>query len=561
MSARPEDRRLGLAGDMIVNGPEVDLRLETTTSWVAPFGITGLTIGNLAVEFRFGDTIALGLEGEVVIGTGTTAVTLVAAMEFNIEADFLPDVFFISSSGTINFGAIIGTFVANKYVPSVLNNISIFQFSFIIVANPAGWTDLLTGHRYGAGIGFSGTVSVYGLIAQFAVDVDYLNGLTAIGQLSAPLTLGPSHNGVAAVTIANATNWNQGPFISISSITTPYVNMSVALRIWEISTIQLQATISNNAFMLSFNFTLSSVVAFGQMAITAYIQNGSAFQFNANLNISVSDVGPIKVGSKNLGTIHPQFTLAASFSLSIGPGIQLGLSISATFALSGYRMTLPNTSLSVSSTSLTSFSQIPSFFKQELALVLWDIGAALFQSANALFQYVAGRFLRLTDDIGNIMKNYLRLGLSDAAVYLKSVADVMGYGIEDVARLLKSGFNAVDKDLVIALKYAAYAVEDIAQVVSDLYNKAAEEVAEVLKAAGYELKHIATALKKAFNYSAKDVAKFFKKAWNIADNVVNDALKFAGYAADKIEHAMDDVFGWIKGAAQTAGHYLNPMNW
>jgi hypothetical protein len=297
------------------------------------------------------------------------------------------------------------------------------------------------------------------------------------------------------------------------------------------------------------------------MAITAYIQNSSSFQFNAALNISVNQVGPIKVGSKNLGTINPQFTLAANFGLSVGPGAHLGLSIGAAFALSGYRMTLPDTTVSVSPNSLSSFSQIPGFFKQVLADNLWNIGAALFQDANALFQYVSSRFLALTDDIGSIMKNYLRLGLHDAAVYLKSIAHVMGYDIDDVARLLKAGFNAIDKELVAALKYAAYAVEDVAQVVADLYHKSAEVVAQVLKDAGYELSQVATALNKAFGYSAKEVAKFFKSAWNVVDSAVNSALKLAGYAASKIEDAMKDVFGWFKSAVQTAGHALNPTNW
>lgn len=552
---------LGLRGDILVDGPEVDLRLETTTPWVNPFGIRGLTINNLAAEFRFGAAIALGLEGEITIGTGSSAIILIAAMEFNLEVDFAPDVFFVSESGSINFGAIIGTFVASKYVPSVLNSIVLYQFSFIVVANPAGWTDLLSGQHFGAGIGFSGMVSVYGLLAQFAIQVDYSTGIYANGQLDKPLNIGPKVNGVPAVTIANASHWDQGPYITINSAHSPYVNMSVALRIWEISTIQLQATIASNAFSLSFNFNLTSVAAFGQMAITAYIQNSSTFQFNAVLNIAVSQVGPIKVGSKNLGTINPQFTLYASFGLTVGPGVRLGLSISASFALSGYRMSLPTTAVDLSSTSLTSFSQIPGLFKQVLANNLWNIGAALFQDANALFQYVSSRFFALTDDIGSIMKNYLRLGLHDAAVYLKSISDIMGYDIDDVARLLKSGFNAIDKDLVAALKYAAYAVEDVAQVVADLYHKGAEAVAQVLKDAGYELSHIATALNKAFGYSAKEVANFFKSAWNVVDSVVNDALKFAGYAANKIEDAMKDVYGWFKSAAQTVGHALNPKNW
>ena len=548
--------RLGLIGSVEIDGFEVDLRLATTTPWINPFGIRGLTINNMAAEFRFGDTIALGLEGSVTLGTGTSAIQMIAAMEFNIEADFAPDVFFISVSGSINFGAIIGSFVASKYVPSVLNNIILYQFSFIIIANPAGWTDLVSGQSFGMGIGFSGTISIYGLVAKVAVQVDYVNGIFANAQLDGPLRIGPTTNGVPAVTIANAVHWDQGPYITINSASSPYVNMSVALRIWEISVIQLQATVSDGGFYLSFNFTLTVVPRFGQMAITAYIQNRTAFQFAASLIIQVGPIGPIKVGRKNLGTI-PSISIAASFQLNIGPNVHIALSLGAVFSISNYRMTLPTTAIDLSSTTLTSFSQIPGIFSTTLANTLWDIGAVLFQNANALFQYAKQGFLALTDDIGNIMNNYLRLSIKDAAVYLRSVMSVMDYDIEDVARLLKSGFNAADKDLTIALKYANFLVEDIASVVSKLYSKTAEQVAQVLKDAGYELGEIATALKNAFRYSAKEVATFFKKAWNISDKVVNAALKTANYVASAIEDAMKDVYGWLKSAAQAVNNFFS----
>ncbi len=552
---------LGLRGDVEVNGWELDLRLQTTTPWIEPFGIRGLTLNNMAAEFRFGATVALGLEGQVTLGTGSSAIVLTAAMEFNFEADFLPDVFFVSESGSINFGAIIGTFVASKYVPSMLNNVVLYQFSFLVIANPAGWTDAFTGQHLPFGIAFSGMVSVYGLVARFALQVNFDTGISASGQIDGPISLGPVHNGVAAVTIANASHWNEGPYIIINSAHSPYVNMSVALRIWELATIQLSATIADDAFYLSFSYTLTSVSAFGQMAVTAYIRNSSEFQFNAALSIAVSEIGPIKVGNKNLGTINPQLALAAYFTLDFGPRAQLDLSIGASFALSGYRMTLPDTTVNLSSTSLTSFSDIPGIFEQVLEDNLWDIGAVLFQDAQAFFQYVADGFFTLTDDIGNIMKNYLHLGLNEAASYLKSVAHSMAYGIEDVARLLKSGFKASVKDLASALKYAAYAVEDIAQVISDLYHKSAEAVAQVLKDIGYGLEQIATALDRAFNYTAKEVAKFFKETWNIADTLVNDALNLAGYAVSEVEKAMKDIFGWFMSAVESVGQVLNPLNW
>jgi hypothetical protein len=375
--------------------------------------------------------------------------------------------------------------------------------------------------------------------------------------LDGPLHIGPTVGGVPTVTIANATDWTKGPYIIINSSSSPYINMSVALRIWELASVQLAVTVTNSGFTLNFTARLGTVTAFGEMSITAYIQNRTTFQFAAALSISLPSIGPIKVGRKTLGTMSLNLVLTANFQLNIGPGVHMALSIGAAFAIAGYRMALPTTALDVSSANLTKFGDIPGFFVTTLANTLWDIGAVLFQNANALFQFVKNLYLELTDDIGYIMFNYLNLSLNDAAVYLRSIMTAMEYDLEDVARILKAGFNAIDKDLTIELKYADFFVEDIAAVVSKIYYRTAEQMAQILKDAGYELGEIATALKNAFNYSAKEVAAFFKRVWNIADKAVDAALKFASYLANAIEDAMKDVFGWFKSAVQTVEDFFS----
>lgn len=550
------DHQLSLAGGIIIAGADAEIYLRTTTPWVNPFGIRGLTLQAMAVGFVV-DNAAVTLEGQIQLGSGSRAITLTAAMEFSL-AEEVPDVFLVEEVGTITLADIIHAFVASATVPSQLSQIELFDFRFLIVANPVGWTDLITQQHYAAGIAFSGKARVCSLIPSVTVQVDYSTGIHASGELENPLTIGTGHN---AVVISNATSPTRGPFVQINSAQSPYVSMSLALTLFEISQVQVVATVASNAFTLNFNYTISSATSIGALSASASIVNGNQFNFAASCRVDVPSFGPIKVGNYSLGTLSAGFSLAGSLSLVVGPGVAIALTVSGQFVLGGYNMTLPNISVSLSNGAFDGFSQLPSYFVTVLKSQLWSIGSNLFQNAEALFRYVRAASLTLATDIGHILFSSLHIDINAAAQYLASVAAIMRYSVTDVANLLKSGFGAIDQAIARALISARYAIEDVARAVAAVFNYGAETIANLLKQIGCSLSDIASVLKQLFGYSAKEVANFFKSAWNIADTVVEDALKVAGYALDKIEGAMKDVYNWTSQKCDEILYDLNPTHW
>lgn len=544
---------LGLSGAMTVAGADVQLSLRTTTAWVEPFGIRGLTLQAVAMGFVL-DNLAVNLQGQVLLGSGSRAISLAAAMEFSL-AEEIPDVFMVEEVGTITLSDIIGAFVASNYVPAVLSEIQLFSFRFLIVVNPVGWTDILTQKHYGAGIAFSGRLRVCNLVGAVDVQVDYSTGIHVTGQLDGPLVIGH------VVTLTNATDPGKGAYLQVNSSQSPYASMSLALTLFEIQRIQLLATVSSNAFMLNFSTTLSGVAALGTLSVNASLTNGERFDFNAACSMSVPQVNSIKVGSRYLGSLTGGISAAAAIGLVFGPSTAMAMTLSGDFTLGGVHMTLSPYAVSVSTATLTSFASIPAYFAGVLKDTLWQVGAALFQNAEALFRYVRANGLALASDIGHILCDTLHINIDAAAQYLKSVASIMQYSVTAIGTLLKSGFNATSQLVGSALKAASYAATEIATAVGAVFRIGAQDVANVLKAIGCSLADIATALKQVFGYSAKEVAKFFKDAWNVVDDLVADALELAGYAADKIEDAMSDVYHWAKKKWDEFTDAINPSNW
>lgn len=547
------DHSLGLRGSMVVAGADVVLALRTTTAWVEPFGIKGLTLQAVGMGFVL-DNLAVSLQGQVVLGSGPRAISLAAAMEFSL-AEEIPDVLMVEEVGTITLADIISAFVASSQVPATLSQIQLFGFRFLIVANPVGWTDVLTQKHYAAGIAFSGRLRVCNLVASADVQVDYATGIHATGQLDAPLVIGH------VVTLANASDPTKGAYLQVNSSQSPYVSMSVALTLFEIQRIQLLATVGNNAFNLNFSTTLSGVGALGSLEVNASLVNGNRFNFDAACSVEVPRVKSIKVDNLHLGSLTGGLSAAAAIGLVFGPGSAMGMSLAGDFTLGGIHMTLPPYQVQVDAQSLTSFASIPAYFAAVLKDTLWQVGSALFQDAEALFRYVRANGLSLASDIGHVLSDKLGLSLNVAAQYLQSVAEIMQYSVTQVGTLLQSGFNATSQMVGAALKAARYAATEIATAVGAVFRLGAQDVANVLKFIGCSLSDIATALKQVFGYSAKEVATFFKNAWNVVDELVADALNLAGYAAHKVEDAMCDVYHWAQKKWDEFTDAINPSNW
>ncbi|MBX3659878.1 MAG: hypothetical protein KF740_15705 [Ramlibacter sp.] len=544
---------LGLSGAMTVAGADVELSLRTTTAWVEPFGIRGLTLQAVAVGFVL-DNLAVSLQGQVLLGSGSRAISLAAAMEFSL-AEEIPDLFMVEEVGTISLADIIGAFVASNHVPATLSQIELFSFRFLIVVNPVGWTDLITQKHYGAGLAFSGRLRVCNLVGSVDVQVDYATGIHATGQLDGPLVIGH------VVTLTNATDPTRGAYLQVNSSQSPYVSMSLALTLFEIQRLQLLAVVSSNAFTVNFSTQLSGVSALGRLSVNASLVNGNRFDFNGQCSMTVPRVKSIKAGGFTLGSLSGGLSAAAGIGLVFGPSAAMAMTLSGDFTLGGVHMTLSPCQVSVNAGSLTSFASIPGYFAGVLKDTLWQVGAALFQNADALFRYVRAEGLYLASDISHILSDVLHIDINAAAQYLKSATQFMQYSVTEIGTLLKSGYNASAQLVGAALKSARYAATEIAAAVGAIFRLGAESVANVLKAIGCSLGDIATVLRQIFGYSAKEVAEFFKKAWNVVDELVADALDLAGYAANKIEDAMSDVYHWAKKKWDEFTDAINPSNW
>ncbi|HEY9230976.1 MAG TPA: hypothetical protein VIS78_02490, partial [Blastocatellia bacterium] len=536
-----------LGGDIALQGEELDFALRTETPWVNPFGIQGLTIVNMGVEFSLGAMVTFSLGGRIYIGSGSSQIDVEVGGEFNVDEEGIPDVLLIDEHRTIKLADVIRTFTRAS-VPSDLVAIELRGFTLIIIANPLGWRDPANSKFYSAGLAFSSSLYFYGLTADFAIQVSWQTGISARGSMDVPLRI------ANIVTLASATDPAKGPYFEINSATSPYLTFSAKLTMYEISSYTVNAQVASGAFYFTFDYSISGL---GQIHFDSYLQNKNEFAFDATAYFAVSNIAITTTGGHNLGTLKINLYLNASFSIHIGPGGTFLLTFGATFNLQGYSFTIS----AQLTTSITHLADLLTKYVEALAANLWTVAARILQDVTALFAFVGQGGLTLTNEIASILYSELRTGLTQAVQLLKGVAHVLSWSVRDITSMIKSAYAASKTDLARALMEAGYDVESVADAIGHVFGLAYDDVAKVLKKIGYDLDEIAQALKNVFGKSAKDVAKFFKDEWKIADTVVHDALSAAGYVASEIEAAMEKVFNWVSDAAHTVVHYLNPKNW
>ncbi|HJQ26142.1 MAG TPA: hypothetical protein VKA60_19650 [Blastocatellia bacterium] len=538
-----------LVGDIALQGEEVDFALSTKTPWVNPFGIQGLTIVNMGVEFSLGAMITFSLGGRIYIGSGASQIDVEVGGEFNVDEEGIPDVLLVDERRTIKLADVIHTFTRAS-VPDDLLAIELRGFTLIIIANPLGWRDPANNKFYSFGLAFSSSLYFYGLTASFAIQVSWQTGISARGSMDVPLRIGN------IVTLASATDPTKGPYFEINSATSPYLTFSAKLTMYEISSVTVNARVESGAFYFYFEYSISGL---GQVRFDSYLQNKNEFAVDARAYFAIpkSQITITTAGGHRLGTLKINLSLDAYFSLHIGPGGAFLLSFGGTFNLQGYSFTISGQV----TTSLSKLADLLTAYIEALAANLWTVASRILQDVTALFAFVGQGALSLTSEIASILFSELRTGLSHAVQLLKGVEHVMSWRVRDIASMIKSAYAASKTDLARALMAAGYDVESVADAIGHVFGLAYDDVAKVLKDIGYDLSQIAQALKNVFGKSANDVAKFFKDKWKIADTVVHDALSGAGYVASEIEDAMKKVFNWVSGAAHTAIHYMNPKNW
>ena len=97
-------------------------------------------------------------------------------------------------------------------------------------------------------------------------------------------------------------------------------------------------------------------------------------------------------------------------------------------------------------------------------------------------------------------------------------------------------------------------IEQLAGVLKNVYKLSAVEAGKLLHEFGHDLHEIAAALKNVFGQGAREIADFFKNVLGLHSDVINGALKAAGFAEHEIEDALSKAFDW-------AASHLNPSHW
>ncbi len=539
---------LTLGGDIALEGEEVNFALRTETPWVHPFGIRGLTIDNMGIEFTVGPEVAFSLAGEITIGSGPSQVVVAAGTEFNVDEE-LPDVLLVEELGTLALAALIQTFTRAS-VPAVLNGIEMRGFELIVVANPLGWRNPADNKFYSAGLAFRSTLAFYGQVCAFAIQVDYHTGISASGSLSQPLNIGN------LLTLTGATNTHEGPYFTIDTASSPNLAFSARLTLYEIESLTILATVASDAFEFYFDYRIEHL---GTVTFEATLIDQNQFTTDASAHFTVGDIGPlITRGGRSLGSLNLDLYLDADFTLDLGPATRFSLQYGASFSFLGMRLNLNRHTLH---TSLDTFADLVEHYAESLASQLWELAAPILQDASALFSLVSSGIITLTTEIAKILYHELHTTLTDAIGLLKGVAHVMHWGVVDIASMVEDAYHSGIHTLTRALRDAAYDVESVALAIAEVFELGAEDVADILRDVGYGLDEIATVLKNVFGYTAEEVASFFKHAWKIADDLVHDALQGAGYLVNEIEDAMATVFGWAYSAGSTVVYYANPKHW
>ena len=62
---------------------------------------------------------------------------------------------------------------------------------------------------------------------------------------------------------------------------------------------------------------------------------------------------------------------------------------------------------------------------------------------------------------------------------------------------------------------------------------------------GFAAGVIADVLQEVYGWTATHIARFMYETLNYADDVIEGALGFAGFAANEIANAMDALWAWI----------------
>jgi hypothetical protein len=347
-------------------------------------------------------------------------------------------------------------------------------------------------------------LDILGLHAYGEMKIDSTRGITGdtcIDPLSIPgvISLTGDGKGTPAYT-GQVTVRPSGAVIHVSSIASPYLNISWVLTLFSTVTESVNAQVTNSGFTFSVD---GSAYGFSSALACAFHTSGTltmTFSVSLTVDVDLGSLNGVHLGHVSLVSVSASCSLGVSAS-------PLGITVDASFGFDGSIISMPRISVS---TPFPSLPAIPAAIVQQIE----NEGATIFAGF-----------------IGTVA-SYLGIAYKDLVA-----------GADEIGSVLKTGYGQTQAQAAAAMKAAGYAVADIGSALTGGWNATAGEVASALQSAGY---------------SVSDAGTYLKSAFNLGPGALHSALQAAGYAASDIGSFFDDLGGDF---ASWASSNLDPTNW
>lgn len=522
------------------NGASFSATMEG--DWTNPFGIKGVTLSNVAIElgvnaemlpsFGFAGTAKIkDVTGELGILVNTiTPIESLLHLKFNeLGIKTLLDICDESVAKSIpdTFDVIVNTGLKDVDVHIVPKTTSIGQI------------------KYEQGFRASGALSLLGLEAAAALEIDQSSGLSGNGAVKAINLLN-----IFKVTGANG---EKNPNLEINLNTKKVgVHLSGAVDFLGLTEYAFYADLTTSGFVFKIHQQLYGIVTLDLDKCTI---DDKGFAATGGISYEIGSIGPISVaGHTVIDKIHINTGFTTDGSIK--------LANSFSFSFTG--------SLSVLGKSLTgitiAFSTPPVDFKGIFEVVLEKIKDAIIDAFLDIFKTVeewataiADGAVEFSGDVADVAKNCYNATIDAATAAYK----ILGKGASEVASGLKTAYGATAGAVTAALKGAGYAAGQVSDALKSAYNFTGDQAAVALKAAGYAAGEVGDALKSAYNftgdqaavalkaagYAAGEVGDALKSAYGFTTKIAGKALEAAGYAGKEIKKWGGDAIDWLSSTA------------
>lgn len=488
-----------------------------------PLGFQGVHLTDLGVEIGVTyepPSLLMGVLGRFIIGPGPA--TPQGPVQGRPLAAVPPDNEFVLILGLegeipnplvlsmylkeMSFGTAVEAFTDEQpsSLPEILNDVSASDVMIYWCDAPAGIQQPDGTWAY-PGYGFNAILDILGLHAYGEMKIDSTSGITgdaSIDPLSIPrvISLTGDGKGTPAAYTGQVTVRPGGAVIHVSTIASPYLDISWALTLFSTVTQSVNAQVTNSGFTFSVD---GSAYGFSSALACAFQTSGTlTMTFSVSLTVDV-DLGSLN--GVHLGHV-PLVSVSASCSLGVSAS-PLGITVDASFGFDGSILSMPRISVS---TPFPSLPAIPAAIAQQIE----NEGAAIFAGFTGT-----------------------------VATYLGIAYKGLVAGADEIGSVLKTGYGQTQTQAATAMKAAGYAVADIGSALTGGWNATAGEVASALQSAGYPV---------------SDAGTYLKNAFNLGPDALHSALQGAGYAASDIGSFFDDLGGDF---SSWASSNLDPTNW